>query len=599
VRHENVVSLLEAGESAGKLWLAFELVPGGSLKARLKTHGPLPWREAASIGAGVARGLAAIHGAGLVHRDLKPENVLLDAQGRPRIADLGLARSHGGGASQALTKTGELLGTFEFMAPEQADSAKTVAPAADLYALGATLYALLAGRPPFEANGMAAILKMHLLEKPASLRSRGVELPDSLDALVLRLLAKEPGERGAGAAAVAAELDAIARGGAGASRARTGALLASVVVLALVAGLAWASSRKPASAPAPPALPTPSPAAAKPGPSLPGIPAWVESRRKAKRPLPPSLPKELRYGDGDGEYVNAADGSVLVYVPGGKSEMGSPSMAPEGALHTIELDPYFLGKYKVRVDEFAAFVKAKKGFETRAEREHAGGHHKHVKRDLDDFEPRFDVVADATWRRPFGGDQDVPGNWPVVQVGWSEASAYCEWAHLRLPTEAEWEFAATGGQDGVHTANPWGDTPPIEAGPVANLPDDALEKELPDASVIRGYHDGVARIAPVGAFPRDLAPCGALDMGGNVSEWCYDFFAPYPATSGTVPNPRVERGAESNHRDTELHIVRGGSWDFDLNAIQRYTCESTRASDSRPLCYDNIGFRVARSAPRN
>ncbi|MBI3725179.1 serine/threonine protein kinase, partial [bacterium] len=144
IRHPNVTALLDTGEENGFAWLALEHVSGGTLKEKLDRKGALPWVEAAAIGAGIARGLACVHEAGLVHRDLKPENVLLDARGNPKLADFGLV---GGTTStlavtRALTRTGELGGTLEYMPPEGADGLGKTTPLSDLYSLGALVHAL-------------------------------------------------------------------------------------------------------------------------------------------------------------------------------------------------------------------------------------------------------------------------------------------------------------------------------------------------------------------------------------------------------------------------------------------------------------------------
>ncbi|MEZ0228305.1 MAG: serine/threonine-protein kinase, partial [Planctomycetota bacterium] len=115
--HENIAAVYSAGRHEGTPFLSMELLPGGSLERLVARGGPLDPRRAAALGAGVARGLAALHEAGFVHRDLKPANVLLDGRGRPRIADLGLVGVLD--ASRSLTRTGELIGTPQYLAPEQ------------------------------------------------------------------------------------------------------------------------------------------------------------------------------------------------------------------------------------------------------------------------------------------------------------------------------------------------------------------------------------------------------------------------------------------------------------------------------------------------
>lgn len=238
----NVVAIFEVGEERGVAFMSFELVPGGSLKDVLRTRGALPWREAVTLAAGVARGLAAAHAAGLIHRDVKPDNVLVAADGTPKLGDFGVARADAasGLTKGGLTKTGEVLGTLEYMAPEQCEGLREIDARADLYALGATLHALLTGRPPFEGSGYA-LVKKHLLEAPRAPGASVPGIPRALDELVLRLLAKEPSARPSSAAFVATALDALASGSeAGVAkkappraRARLAVAAVSLVALAL------------------------------------------------------------------------------------------------------------------------------------------------------------------------------------------------------------------------------------------------------------------------------------------------------------------------------------------------------------------------------
>jgi WD40 repeat protein len=260
VSHPNIARVLGAGELERAPYLVLEFLPGGTLDDRLKKSGRVPWPEAAALGARIARGLLAIHEAGLVHRDMKPANVLLDAEGRPRVADFGLARSVGQG-SIALTKTGEMVGTLEFMAPEQAEGGTAVDARADLYALGGTLFALLTGEPPFEGSGITLITK-HVRERPRAVRTLAPGVPERFERLVAKLLAKHPQERGTDAEAIA-ELEAIAT--APTSSRRGLALAGGVVALAAGAVALGLAARGPAGSPAAPSpSPAPSPSSAKP-----------------------------------------------------------------------------------------------------------------------------------------------------------------------------------------------------------------------------------------------------------------------------------------------------------------------------------------------
>ena len=235
LRHPCIVFLLDADLGARPPYLVFELQKGGSLADRLDRENRLPWRDAARIGAAIAAGLEAIHERGLVHRDLKPGNVLLDKKGHPRIADFGLVRGEKGSGIDptSLTESGEVVGTIEFMAPEQVKAGGEVKAPADLYALGCVLHTLLTGEPPFSGTGVD-LMKKHLRERPRGPRSHVRGIPRALDALVLRLLDKDPARRG-DATTLARELDEIAKGPEPRDSRLAIALLA-VGVLAAIAG---------------------------------------------------------------------------------------------------------------------------------------------------------------------------------------------------------------------------------------------------------------------------------------------------------------------------------------------------------------------------
>jgi hypothetical protein len=203
--HPHVVRVFDSGEAGGRPYLAMELCPGGTLADRLKDGpaGPAAPRAAAGLVRKLAGAVQALHDLGIVHRDLKPANVLFDSRGEPRVADFGLAKR----AGADLTATQALMGTPAYMAPEQArGDAKYVGPAADVHALGAVLYELLAGTRPFAHPDQVALLRMVAEDPPAPLRKCRPAVPRDLELVCLRCLEKAPADRYPSAADLADDL---------------------------------------------------------------------------------------------------------------------------------------------------------------------------------------------------------------------------------------------------------------------------------------------------------------------------------------------------------------------------------------------------------
>ncbi len=192
VVHEHVVGVFAVVESNQLPFIVMEYVPGGSLQERIDKQGPLSLPEILRIGMQTASGLAAAHAQGLVHRDVKPANILLEnSVERVRLTDFGLARA---AADAGMTHSGFVAGTPHYMAPEQARG-ESADHRSDVFSLGSTLYAMAAGHPPFRADSALAVLRRVCDEEPTSLRAINSDVPDWLDALVGRLMAKEPEDR--------------------------------------------------------------------------------------------------------------------------------------------------------------------------------------------------------------------------------------------------------------------------------------------------------------------------------------------------------------------------------------------------------------------
>jgi serine/threonine-protein kinase len=204
VCHENIVAVHAVNEMDGLPYLVMQYVPGESLQTRLDRNGPLELTEIVRIGLQTALGLAAAHAQGLIHRDIKPANLLLeDSVARVKITDFGLARMTD---DVQLTQNGMVAGTPAYMSPEQARG-ESVDHRADLFSLGSVLYAMCTGAPPFGGSTAMAVLRQVSEQAPPAVRDLNGEIPDWLQTVIARLMAKDPAERIQRAAEVALLLE--------------------------------------------------------------------------------------------------------------------------------------------------------------------------------------------------------------------------------------------------------------------------------------------------------------------------------------------------------------------------------------------------------
>ncbi len=207
--HPGIVPVYEVGQCLGQHFFSMGFVEGQSLAARL-VAGPVPPREAASLIKQIAEAIAYAHSKGVIHRDLKPANVLLDKHGNPKVTDFGLAKRLE--SESGLTRTGAVMGTPSYMPPEQAAGKTMIGPTADIYSLGAILYAVLTGRPPFQSANVLDTLMQVLEQEPVSPRQLDSQIDRDLETICLKCLEKDPQHRYASAQALANDLGRFAEG---------------------------------------------------------------------------------------------------------------------------------------------------------------------------------------------------------------------------------------------------------------------------------------------------------------------------------------------------------------------------------------------------
>ena len=191
ITHPNIVNVYDVGVAEGRHYIVMEYVPGRTLKERIKEEVALPVSEALRIAGQIASALAQAHAAGLVHCDIKPHNILVMPDGTVKVADFGIARAV---TESTMTYNDSVMGSVHYFSPEQA-SGTTITPKSDVYSLGIVLYEMLTGHVPFDGNTAVSIARRHLDEEPQPLHAILPGIPPVVDALVMRMMAKDPAQR--------------------------------------------------------------------------------------------------------------------------------------------------------------------------------------------------------------------------------------------------------------------------------------------------------------------------------------------------------------------------------------------------------------------
>jgi serine/threonine protein kinase len=208
IGHRNVCRMFDIGEAEGAHYITMEYVQGEDLKSMIRMSGSLSLGMLLSVGKQICDGLAEAHALGIVHRDLKPQNIMIDKNGNAKIMDFGIARSL---AAKGITGAGVMIGTPEYMSPEQAE-AKEIDARSDIYSLGIVLYEMATGRVPFEGETALSVAMKHKGEAPKSPKQLNPHIPDDLGGVILKCLEKDKSKRYQTAATLRDELDRIEKG---------------------------------------------------------------------------------------------------------------------------------------------------------------------------------------------------------------------------------------------------------------------------------------------------------------------------------------------------------------------------------------------------
>ena len=548
--HRHLVAVTDYFEEQGNDYLVMAFVEGENLADRIKREGAIPEAQVVVWAGQLLDALAYCHGQGVIHRDIKPQNVVITPEGEAVLVDFGLVKLWD--PADPRTKTVMRgVGTPEYAPPEQwGMPGHHTDPRSDLYSLGATLYHALTGQAPPTASERMAYPRQ--FQTP---RERNGKVSVPMDAVIARAMALACDDRWPDAIGMAQglmatlskphgmsasdlgptptgtrrlpEVSQAPRSGIGMIPVWGWGLGGVVLVVGLALGIGSLGRNKAAM---PPTVTTEVRASATsivaavvdPATSTPRATATSMPRPTATsmpKPTETSTPELPSAGD---TAVREADGMTMVYVPAGTFAMGSTDgAADERPVHDVTLGAFWVDWIEVTNAQYQKCVEA-------------GA-----------CDPPSCTLGTPTYGDP--GKREHP----VVCVNWRNAVGYCAWAGGRLPTEAEWEYAAGGPESLVY---PWGDDP--RQG-YANCAEDNCA-------------DGFEETSPVGSFPEGASWVGALDMAGNVWEWVNDVYGKDYYGISPSSNPRGPTNGEKA-------VMRGGSWDgsqFDLRVAIRFNVYS-------------------------
>ncbi len=582
IHHPNAVRVTDFGVTPERIvYLVMELVQGQSLRSLMRNEKKLDFLRAVNIVRQICGAVDAAHRGGVIHRDLKPDNILIEKfheQERVKVLDFGIAKLKETKTDAFLTQAGTIIGTPQYMSPEQCQG-KPLDPASDIYSIGVLLYEMLAGAVPFDGESVLKVVYDQLHAPPRELKELAPDVPDTIAQVIMKALEKEPSDRQASAIQLSDELkQAVEMAGEGDLPTTNPLVFRPLDSTSIRRPSIETSSTAEERRDTPPSLQEKislpvgretaalSHKGAGPTSAINVTPSQFEMGRNTsseqndsvvKKPVDLEAETEEFSQEGKSRtkvfaisvivliamlgtiiYYNltpskpeppSADPPVapegMVYIKGGKFKMGADDGSnDEGPVRELEVKPFFLDVQEVTNRDYKRFVDATR---------HPAPKYWNLNGSFVPDEARF----------------------PVTYVTWNDATAYAKWANKRLPTEAEWEYAARGGEKGF--LYPWGNQ---------------WEKDFSnvDRKVQR-------KPAPVRSFDKDVSPFGIYDMAGNVSEWVEDY---YSERYGAAPDQR-------------LRVYRGSNFlDPPKTNTYRWSDYPTEIPDNQIL---RVGFRCAKN----
>jgi formylglycine-generating enzyme required for sulfatase activity len=549
VDHPNIVRVFDCGEHEGRCYIIMEYLPGESLRQRLGRLGRFSVEEAVRFAGVVCDVLEVMHETGVVHRDLKPDNIVFARHGQTeavKILDFGIAKLATASVSGHLTQTGTVVGTPAYMSPEQCTAGK-IDGRSDIYALGVILFQMLTGRLPFDSDNLLTMMYLHVNQAPPVAHEVEPTVPVAVSDVVMKAMSKSPADRYQSATRCAAALAAASgvnipvRAG----TERSAALAVSGVTEPPASGDQGTVARPLVGATGGEARPKRGAAtyaaAGALGVALVAAGAWVVP--KLFKSPDPQTNTNAQTGQSTPAKPKLAD--HFVEIPAGTATIGANDgdcrgmdlckiKPAETPAHSLPVATFWIAKYEVTNKEYAEFVSAT-------------GH------------------KPPHWRDSYAVGTE---SHPVTNVSWNDTVAYAEWrskqdgVRYRLPTEAEWEYAARGGDGRMF---PWGDFWNASVADIGNAKSQGSTVPVDQAP-----------------FNSSDARNGVVGLAGNVCEWTASQFAAYPGSSYTP-----------TAGDLTCRVIRGGSFTTTPNGAR----SSFRAWQPPETVAPDVGFRLAADAP--